>query len=278
VARFLALALLLSSVACSARGTLIHGYGMSLKVPPGWHGSITHGLVRLRGDGLRLWIRESSTPISPADPFFQRRTVPTLRASDFGSEQHLGFRLSGRRFAVLLPSPSRPSAAALDLANAALRSFTVKPGNYYGQRLSPARFPARLGWFVGAQGGKLYAEGGQTETWAATVPYRDAPLQIPPQRTLARLPDGGVIIWVSLSRDSALRIGPVNSLRIRPRLIGSSFEGLPPGIGLYRASVRKTGYDLDLWLFFKIVHPAPKVIARAQAELDRLRLPSWPAG
>jgi hypothetical protein len=49
---------------------------------------------------------------------------------------------------------------------------------------------------------------------------------------------------------------------------------LPPGIGVYRASVRKTGYCLDLWLFFKTVRPASKVIARAQDELDRLRLPS----
>jgi hypothetical protein len=70
----------------------------------------------------------------------------------------------------------------------------------------------------------------------------------------------------------------VNSLRIRPQLIDNSFEGLPSGIGLYRASVQKPGYGLDLWLFFKTVHPAPKVIARAQAELDRLWLPSWPAG
>jgi hypothetical protein len=212
------------------------------------------------------------------EPFFRRRSVPALRASDFGVEQHLGFRLSGRRFAILLPSPSRPSADAIDVANAALRSFTAKPGNYYGQRLPPARFPARSGWFVGAQSGKLYAEGGQTATWAASVPYRDPPFQIPPRRTLARLPNDGVVICIFLDRDSALRGGTVNSLRIRPQLIDNSFEGLPSRIGLYRTSVQKPGYGIDLWLFFKTVHPAPKVIARAQAELDRLRLPSWPTG
>jgi hypothetical protein len=276
--RWAAIALLLSGVACSASEKQIHGYGMSMKVPPDWQGTISHGLVRLQGDGLRLWIRESSSPTSGVEPFFRRRSVPALRASDFGVEQHLGFRLSGRRFAVLLPSPSRPSAAAIDVANAALRSFTAKPGNYYGQRLPPARFPARSGWLVGVQSGKLYAEGGQTATWAATVPYRDPPFQIPPRRTLARLPNDGAIICIFLGRDSALRGGAVNSLRIRPQLIDNSFEGLPSGIGLYRASVQKPGYGLDLWLFFKTVHPAPKVIARAQAEIDRLRLPSWPAG
>ena len=257
--------------------TVVHGYGMSLTVPAGWHGSITHGLVQLRGEGVKLWIRETS-PTRRPDPFFRRRAVPPLHASDFRSvEHHLGFTLSGRRFA-LLPFPAQPSAATLDAVNAALRSFTVKAGNYYGQRLQPARFPARPGWFVGARGGKLLAEGGQTETWAATVAYRDTPTQIPPVQTLNRLPRDGAIIWVSLSRDSALRIRPVNSLRIRQRLIGNNFEGLPRGIGIYGASLRKTGYDLDLRVFFKTVHPSLKVIARAQAELNRLQLPIWPHG
>ena len=278
VAVGVAIALLVSSVACSASGAEIHGYGMSMKVPPGWHGTISHGLVRLRGDGLRLWIRESSSPETGPSSFFRRRAAPTLRPYDFGVEQHLGFTLSGRRFAILLPSRSRPSANTLDTANAALRTFTVKPGHYYGQHLPPARFPERLGWFVGARGGKLYAEGGQTAAWAATVPYRDPPFQIPPYRTVARLPSDGVIMSVLLGRDSAHRPEPVNSLRIRPRLIGNSFEGLLPGIGLYRATVRRKGYGLDLWVYFKTVHPAPKVIARAQDELDSLRLPTWPAG
>jgi hypothetical protein len=250
---------------------------MSLTVPTDWRGSVTHGLVSLRGEGVKLWIRETS-PTRRPDPFFRRRAVPTLHASDFRStEHHLGFTLSGRRFA-LLPFRARPTPATLDAVNAALRSFTVKPSNYYGQRLPPARFPTRPGWFVGARGGKLLAEGGQTETWAATVAYGDIPTQNPPIHTLNRLPRDGVIIWVSLSRDSALRIRPVNSLRIRPRLIGNNLEGLPREIGVYGASVRKTGYDLDLRVFFKTVHPSAKVIAHAQAELNRLELPVWPHG
>jgi hypothetical protein len=274
---FVATVLLVSTLAGSGDPGAIHGYGMSMTIPRGWHGTISHGLVRLRGHGLGLQIRESS-PTGRPDPFFRRRAVPPLHASDFRSaEHHLGFTLSGRRFA-LLPFPARSSPGAIDALNAVLRSFTVKPGNYYGQPLAPARFPSRSGWFVGARGGRLLAEGGQTVSWAATVPYRDPPAQIPPFRTLRRLPSDGVIIWISLSRDSALRIRPLNSLRIRPQLIGNNFEGLPRGIGLYRASVRKIGYDLDLWLFFEIVHPSPRTIARAQAELDRLRLPIWPAG
>ena len=256
---------------------VIHGYGMSLTIPDGWNGAITHGLVRLHGVDLRIEIRESS-PTKRLDPFFRRRVVPTLHASDFQSaEHHLGFTLAGRHFAVL-PFPARPSRAAIDDANTALRSFTVKAGKYYGQPLPPARFPKRPGWFVGARAGELLAEGGQTETWAATVPYRDSPSQIPPHRTLNRLPRDGVIIWVSLSRDSALRQRPFNSLNIRRRMIESNFEGLPKGVGLYRASVRRAAYDVGLWVFFNTVNPSIDVVARAQAQVDLLRLPTWPRG
>jgi hypothetical protein len=266
-----------NSLTATRASRVIRGYGMSLTVPDGWSGRITHGLVRLRGAGLRIEIRESS-PTNRLDPFFRRRSVPALRASDFRSaEHHLGFTVAGRHFAVL-PFPARPSQAAIDVANSALRSFTVRAGRYYGQPLAPARFPKRPGWFVGARAGKLLAEGGQTETWASTVPYRDAPSQIPPHRTLARLPRDGVIIWVSLSRDSALRQRPFNSLSIRRRLIESSFEGLPKGVALYRASVRQASYDMGVWVFFKTLHPRAEVVARAQAQLDSLRLPSWPSG
>ncbi len=278
MARLVAVAFVFAGLTGSGTPTALHGYGMSITIPPGWHGRITHGLVRVRGERLFFEIRES-TPEARPDPFFRRRTVPTLHATDFRSaEHHLGFTLSGRQFA-LLPFPAqRVTPSAIRTANDVLRSFTAKPGRFYGQSLPPARFPMEPGWFVGARGGKLLAEGGQTETWAATVPYRDPPLQIPPHRTLRRLAPDGIILWVSLSRDSALRQRPFNSLRIRRRLISNNFEGLPRGIGLYRAVVRRPPYDVGLWVFFKSVRPAPRTIARAQTELDRLRLPAWPAG
>jgi hypothetical protein len=276
--RFVALAFVLAGVASSGASAVLHGYGMSITIPGGWHGRITHGLVRVRGKGLRLELRES-TPEGRPDPFFRRRTVPTLQATDFhATEHHLGFTLSGRNFA-LLPFPAqRPAAAAIHTANAILHSFRVKRGHFYGQPLPPARFPPEPRWFVGARGGKLLAQGGQTETWAASVRYRDPPLQIPPVRTLRALAPDGIIIWVSLSRDSAVRLRPSNSLHIRRSLISNNFEGLPRGIGLYRATARRPAYDIDLWVFFKTIRPSPRVIARAQAELGRLRLPAWPAG
>jgi hypothetical protein len=278
MARTLAVAVALAAIAAPQPAHVIHGYGMSIALPLGWNGRITHGLVRVRGAGLRLEIRESS-PTTNRDPFFRGRAVPTLGARDFAdAEHHLGFTLSGRHFAVLPFPARRPTPAAIRRASAVLHSFTAKRGHFYGEQLSPARFPAIRGWFVGARGGKLLAEGGQTETWAATVPYRDAPLQIPPTRTLRRLGPNGTVIWVSLSRDSAVRMQPLNSLRIRRRVVSSSFEGLPRGIGLFRATVRRRAYDVDVWVFFKSAHPTHASIARAQAELERLRLPVWPKG
>jgi hypothetical protein len=36
-------------------------------------------------------------------------------------------------------------------------------------------------------------------------------------------------------------------------------------------------YDATLWVFFGRDHPTRDQLDRAQAELDRLRLPAWPA-
>jgi hypothetical protein len=41
----------LAGIAASAPVHVIHGYGMSIAIPQGWQGRITHGLVRVRGQG-----------------------------------------------------------------------------------------------------------------------------------------------------------------------------------------------------------------------------------
>lgn len=131
---------------------------------------------------------------------------------------------------------------------------------------------------MGARGGTLLAEGGQTETWGG-----DSAI---PRSTVAATARSHTsqagARWshhLGFPEPRQRRSAPTLELasHIR-RLISSNFEGLPPGIGLYRATVRRPAYDIDLWVFFKSVHPAPRVIAKAQAELDRLRLPEWPVG
>jgi hypothetical protein len=173
-----------------------------------------------------------------------------------------------------------PSPATLAAADLALRSFRVARGDFYRGTVAPARFPARPGWHVGTGGrARVRAEGEQTESWAATVPWRDPPNQAPPHRTLARLPRDGIAIYLDLWRDSrdpswANRL--MNSLRIDPRKISGPFEGVPARFGLYRASVPHGRYTLDLWVFFGRAHPSRAAVRRAQAELDDVRLPVWP--
>src|ERR687887_1168254 len=131
----LATALLVTQVAGPAQTHVVRGYGMSITIPRGWHGRITHGLVRVSGGGLRFEIRES-TPEARPNPFFRRRAAPTLRKADFRAvEHHLGFSLAGRQFAVLPFRAQRAAPAAIRTANMILRSFTARRGRFYGQRL-----------------------------------------------------------------------------------------------------------------------------------------------
>jgi len=43
MARVVAFAFVLGGVG-SGTSNVLHGYGMSISIPPGWHGRITHGL------------------------------------------------------------------------------------------------------------------------------------------------------------------------------------------------------------------------------------------
>jgi hypothetical protein len=274
-------------------GTTIHGYGLRMDLPPGWHGRVSHGNVaaatfpiprgdtglgratrrRMRRGDLLLFISEWEPMPGEHPPCLPRRYAPPLSGPR-------SFCLSARHFVVFVrrrgPTPARTVAQA----NRALRSFRVRAGDFYPGRVRPARFSARPGWRVGTSGaGAIGPSGAQTGSWAATVPYRDPPFQLPPQATLRLLPRNGILIWLGLWRDSRQSPGAMsrtNSLRIAPQKIFRNFEGMPPRYGLYRALVPRRRYVLDLWVFFGRPHPARRVVARAQAELDAVRLPRWP--
>jgi len=51
----------------------IHGYGMSMALPAGWHGSIGHGYLIARGDGLTLRIDEWKDTPQDKEGFFYFR-------------------------------------------------------------------------------------------------------------------------------------------------------------------------------------------------------------
>jgi hypothetical protein len=54
------------------------------------------------------------------------------------------------------------------------------------------------------------------------------------------------------------------------------FEGAPQYPLCTIDGDRAGQYDVELRIFFGRAHPARADRARAQAELDRLRLPAWP--
>ena len=57
---------------------------------------------------------------------------------------------------------------------------------------------------------------------------------------------------------------------------GGSFEGVPPQNAARRLLAGTESYDATLWVFFGRSDPTEEQLDRAQAELHRLELPSWP--
>jgi hypothetical protein len=57
----------------------------------------------------------------------------------------------------------------------------------------------------------------------------------------------------------------------------ASFEGLGPANAPRSFAGRYGNYDVEVWALFGREHPTPEQLASAQAELDRLKLPDWPA-
>lgn len=148
----------------------------------------------------------------------------------------------------------------------------------------PARFASGHGWHIGAGGPLRSAAAVQTGSYAATVPYANRAFDLPPVRTVHRLHASDILVWLGLSRDRR-RPPPQFAhetplpLRIDARRIFTNWEGngLQDRYGLYRQTAFRRGeYDLDLWVFFGAAHPSRATIARAQAELDAVRLPRWP--
>jgi hypothetical protein len=146
---------------------------------------------------------------------------------------------------------------------------------------APAQLPKPPGWHVGSA--RLQDAGCarcvQTESWASTVPYRDPPNQLPPWKTLAALRPAGLVVHVTRSWQPA---EPAWALRKRPlrivrTQIHANFEGntAPDRVSLWNASTWRNGSYVTVWVFFGSPHPGSRLIARAQAEIDRVKLAAW---
>jgi hypothetical protein len=305
----------LGSAAAKPNQRSLAGYGMRVKLPPGWHGHVSHGLIvaatfpigagdtgfgasaakRVGGNGVLQVLSEEETSYSAGHELCLPRTrAPALTLTNLrrATRRHelitltTLFCLSSRHF--ILWGHAGPGAARAQTVAAVdqlLASFIVRRGDFYPGRVQPARFPAATGWHVGSSGpGANAASGEQTESFAATIAYANAPNDLPPVRTVHKLGPDGILIWLGLSRDSR-RLPPAFAhetplpLRIDAGSIFTNWEGNGDysRYGLYRQTAFRRGqYDLDLWVFFAAAHPGAATIARAQREIDAVVLPHWP--
>jgi hypothetical protein len=147
----------------------------------------------------------------------------------------------------------------------------------------PAALPQLPGWQVGA---KRVAAAGcprciQTESWASTVRYLDAPNDFP-QRTMATLGRNDVIVHVSRSWEPSPPrwMFARRPLRIERSQIRAGFEGNPTHgrVSQWHVATWRRGSFVTVYVFFGSPKPEAATIARAQHELDRTRFASWSIG
>jgi hypothetical protein len=139
-------------------------------------------------------------------------------------------------------------------------------------------FRAAPGWHVGSTRdqacvGVSRSRCVQAEAWASTVRFRDCPNCVPPHKTLAALPPGGIVVQVTNGRERPAygRLGSWPP-RIRASQVVGPFEGEPPRFGVAQVEVRtRDGVEHSLFVSFGRAHPTPRQLARANAELQRLR-------
>jgi hypothetical protein len=169
--------------------------------------------------------------------------------------------------------------------NALVASLGVRAGEFYPGSIEPPRFAALDGWWVGSGGAGEVRANDVAQAWAATVPYRNEPWDLPPARTLETLQPDGILIWVGLARDS--RFPPTAELRHGRRVelpltlaqtaCNPGWEGqIRDDMSLCRLYGNVSGqYDVDLWVFFGVDEPSAEQRARTQVMLERLQLPDW---
>ena len=139
--------------------------------------------------------------------------------------------------------------------------------------VSPPHFRATPGWHVGSRpahacAGVSASRCVQASGWASTVRYRDCPNCIPPHRTLAHLPPGGIVIQLSNGRERPDR-APVGKWppRIRAGKITAGFEGVSNRYGVFQTFIRTRHLEHYLFVWFGRAHPTRRQLARANAEL-----------
>ena len=268
----------------------IEGYGISMRLPPGWKGSVTRGELNAESRDISLRLLErGGTDV----PFATRKLPIELSDAEFvdpggGFDPKIvaatgrSFIAHGRDFVLWVEADSLPPGPlAVEQANQALATLAVEPGDFYPGKVEPATFASADGWHAGTSGPvEVQPEGQQTWTWASTIPYVDDP-QESQWSTLRRLPPDGIVITVQVFGPDKNGGGQNRADRPPFRLSQAErnypWEGQIGKIPLYHIGGRVPGqrYDVDIAVFFGRLHPTPGQIAVADAELVRLQTPEW---
>jgi len=269
----------------AATGNTIDGFGLHANVPSGWQGGVARGKVHAGDGSLDLTIQEYSSP--DAASFVTGRVPILLGPAEFvrpqggtGYETGRSFLEAGREFQLWARSPSAdPPADEIERANAFLASFHAEPGDFYPGQVDPATFEAASGWNTGSTGSAdVQPDGQQTMSWASTIPYRDAGFQFPPTKTLDVLPPDGIAILVDLEQHGQAHGEPASSPPFKlSDFLDGGFEGVSADNAAKHFDALLANYSAGMWVFFGRAHPTQDQLGRAQAELDRLKLPDWPA-
>jgi hypothetical protein len=139
--------------------------------------------------------------------------------------------------------------------------------------VSPPHFAAAPGWHVGSRParpcvGVSPSQCVSASGWASTVRYRDCPDCVPPHRTLAHLPPGGIVIQLTKARERPERARAGRwPPRIRGHDIVGGLEGTPHRYGVFQRFVRTGHVEQSLFVWFGRVHPTRHQLTRANAEL-----------
>jgi hypothetical protein len=292
VAWCLLVAVLATGCGSAQPGAGVERYGISLEIPDRWNGEVSRGIVRLQRGEVSVVLHEYETSSAGEAAYFKHEWPIRLVAADFGRRHNqddtaLLHSVSGRLFSVFL-SQNAPPAGELDELNAALAGIEVEAGDFYPGSAQPVRFPERRGWHTtSADATPRYAYGESAQSAAATIPYRDGPNELPPARTLEALPPDGIVVWVSLTRDSHFepsRLDRNDTYRPRrpPPYRISDFERFYPWQGQIRNipdyrlwAAWGERYLVDLRVFFGREHPTEAMLAEADAVVRGLRFPDW---
>jgi hypothetical protein len=285
-----ALAALLASVT-------IGSHGISAALPAGWHGRAGHGFLeaatvppapergsigtstrpRLRHGDVLVTLFENTGAIGLTGVSGQ--APRPFRARELRGSAVRNFRAGRRVFSLFVQTGRGGAVGRLAQVNRLLASVRVRQGDFYPGTVRPPRFVPARGWHTGRTKAQPAEALNRVAAWASTVPYLDAPFQIPPHRTFARMGPHDVAISVTAWRDDR---SPPSRRRTQPPFRLSSctwggFEGMQANRVLCTIEGRRAGqYDVELRIFFDRAHPTRTDRARAQAELYRLRLPAWP--